>query len=171
MNLGFKILTTDNWLQPDPTASVFVKISHGDGSVTPVSGQDWATQFLSPTLAEDVPKDVRALFEVARGSMVYGYFFYPLYALAVEQLFRVAEAAVSMKCKSLGAPEKLWKFQDTLKYLVDRKVITEHDRSEWDAIRGLRNEASHPKQQTILPPGLAASLLARMADRINSLFS
>jgi len=32
------------------------------------------------------------MYEAARASMCYGYFFYPLYTLATQQLFRVAEA-------------------------------------------------------------------------------
>ena len=60
-----------------------------------MSGQEWLSLFLDPTLSKSVPENVRALFEVARRSSAYGYFFYPLYTLACEQLFRIAEAAVS----------------------------------------------------------------------------
>jgi hypothetical protein len=113
---------------------------------------------------------VHALFEVARGSLAYGYFFYPLYALAGEQLFRVAEAAVSAKCNLLGAPKKL-NFYKRLKFLLDNKVISNQEYFEWESIRKLRNVSSHPQQQNILPPGTVSMLLGRVADKINALFA
>ena len=103
---NFKILTPENWLVADPASTIFSKISHTDGTVTPMSGQEWLCLFRDPTLSKSVPKNVRTLFEVARGSLAYGYFFYPLYTLACEQLLRVAEAAVSEKCRMLRASPK-----------------------------------------------------------------
>jgi hypothetical protein len=47
-----------------------------------MDGNDWARHFLAVELHEDVPADVHDLFAVARGTMLYGWFFYPLYALA-----------------------------------------------------------------------------------------
>lgn len=44
---------------------------------------------------EHVPKDIQVLFEVAKEAMVYGYYLYPLYNLATEQLYRVTEEAVT----------------------------------------------------------------------------
>lgn len=56
--------------------------------------------------------------------MVYGYFFYPLYTLASEQLFRVAEAVVTHKCHELGAsPKKMNTFEKKVQYLLDEGVI------------------------------------------------
>ena len=134
-----------------------------------MSGEDWISQFQDPVLSESVPEEVRALFEVARGSLTYGYFFYPLYALAGEQLTRVAEAAISAKSKLLGAPKKLT-FEKQLKFLLDKKALTEQQHSDWDRLRKLRNEFSHPKQQNILPPGAVSLLLGGVADKINALF-
>jgi hypothetical protein len=41
-----------------------------------------------------VPEPIRELFDVARGAMIYGWFFYPLFRLGEDQLHRVVEAAV-----------------------------------------------------------------------------
>jgi hypothetical protein len=100
---GFKKITPSNWLDPDKVLRGFVKMS--STGAQPLTADDYLRHILSPELIESVPKDVRALFEVARGAMIYGYFFYPLFTLAAEQLFRVSEAAVSHKCKALGAPK------------------------------------------------------------------
>lgn len=134
-----------------------------------MSGEDWAEQFLEPSLDDRVPEEVRKLFEVARGAIAYGYFFYPLFTLANEQLYRVVEAAVSEKCALLGAPKRS-SFQDKIKFLLDRNVIADVDFPRWDAIRMLRNMSSHPERQNILPPGMVATTLYLVAQMINSLF-
>lgn len=46
----------------------------------------------------------------------------------------------------------------------------EEDWVVWDAGRQLRNLASHPDDQTILPPSSAAATLRRTADAVNGLF-
>jgi hypothetical protein len=134
-----------------------------------MTGEDWATQFLNPHLDERVPEEVRSLFEVARGALAYGYFFYPLFTLAAEQLYRVAEAAVSAKCTLLGAPKR-FSFQEKIQFLLDRNVIAGENFPQWNAVRLLRNKSSHPKEQTILTPGMVATMLEQIAKRINELF-
>src|SRR5262249_39654732 len=89
-----------NWIGPKDIARLFV-----DMNGISMSGHDWANHILKPALSGNVPIDVKELFEVARGAMLYGYFFYPLYALADEQLSRVAEAAITHKCLELSAPK------------------------------------------------------------------
>jgi len=118
-----------------------------------------------------VPQDIQALFEVARGALLYGYFFYPLYALAVEQLFRVAEAAVSHQCKALGAPNSKKRFAEKIRWLAKRGVIPETDIPTWNAVRELRNSASHPERQSIFTPGMATGSLERATEKINALFN
>ncbi len=103
---GFKNITSENWLEPDPILRGFVKLTlHGPEQIT---SDDLFDDILEHRLSEFVPREVKALYEVARGAMCYGYFFYPLYTLTYEQLFRVAETAVTLKCKSLSAPKRLF---------------------------------------------------------------
>jgi hypothetical protein len=128
-----------NWLVADPDSTIFSKVSHTDGTVTPMSGQEWLSLFLDPTLSKSVPENVRTLFEVARGSLAYGYFFNPLYK--------------------------------KLQFLFDRRVLSEEERLDWDAVRQFRNSTSHPQQQMILPPGAVASLLGSIGETINKLFA
>ncbi len=98
-NLGFKKLTVDNWTEPDKVSTLFARFSPVDGQARPITGDEWMRHILKPNLIDEVPKDIRALFEVARGAIAYGYFFYPLYTLAEEQLYRVVEAAVTSSVK------------------------------------------------------------------------
>ncbi len=170
MVAGIKNLTIENWLQADPTASIFVKVSLLDGKAVKMSGDDWAKQFLEPALADSVPENVRLLFEVARGSLAYGYFFYPLYTLAGEQLCRVVESAILAKCRLVGAPAKANSFDAMVKYLRSKGFLSEEDASWYQEIRRSRNSSSHPQQQTILPPGAIASQLTRITWNLNRLF-
>jgi hypothetical protein len=67
MSGGINSLSTDNWLEVDPASKLFVKISHHDGSVSPMTGQDWISSFLSPALVDEVPEDVRMYSRLLAG--------------------------------------------------------------------------------------------------------
>ena len=167
---GFKEITPTNWLEPDQVLKAFVRLT-SDGRSRPITGDEYLRYILEPKLVESMPIDVQALFEVARGAVAYGYFFYPIYTLAAQQLFRVAEAAVVHKCKALGVPKSKGTYKKRVDWLVDEGIIPESELIRWDAIRELRNAASHPDRQSILTPGNAVGLLEGIAEQINSLFS
>lgn len=169
-NLDFKKLTHDNWLKPDEVMKGFARITP-DGTAQPVSGTDWLQYVMEPQLQPAVPEDVRNLFEVARSSLAYGYFFYPLYTLAVEQLYRVAEAAIVHKCKLGQAPNSAHTFAKKIEWLVQIGIIPKTEREWWHSIRMGRNWASHPESQTILTPGIVIGILQSVTAKINLLFS
>ena len=168
---GIKALSLENWRSPDPLMCNLVMFSNDSGMSSSMSGHDWASIILEPTLAERVPNEILQLFEVARGSMLYGYFFYPLYTLAFEQLTRVAEAAVSEKCKQIETCKSIKTFDKKLKHLQCKNVLSEAKKEQWDSLRKLRNIASHPDQPTILPPGPSVQMVAITAGLINELFT
>jgi hypothetical protein len=165
---GFKNITRENWLDPDPILAGFVKLTpRGPEQIT---SDDLLADILEPRLSETVPREVRALYEVARGAMCYGYFFYPLYTLTYEQLFRVAETAVTIKCRSLSAPTNMRTFAGKVDFLIAKSVIPAGEKIRWEGIRGLRNIASHPETQSIVAPGDALHQLRQIAVIINKLF-
>ncbi|CAG0937763.1 hypothetical protein TFLX_06718 [Thermoflexales bacterium] len=168
-DLGIKNLTVNNWLEPDEPSKIFVRIS-SDGQPYPMTGDECANVILEPNLLETVPLDIRRLFEVTRGAMVYSYFFYPMWTLAVEQLFRVAEAAISHKCQAKGAPASKDTLKKKIDWLIEVSEIPESERTTWNWIREARNWASHLETQTILTPSMAIQLLEAVTERINSLF-
>ena len=131
---------------------------------------NWLHYMLNPKLIESVPKDIQALFEVARSAMIYGYYFYPLYTLAAEQLYRVTEAAVTHKCKALGLNERKT-FKSKVESLGKKSIISKSELKQWDSIRKLRNIASHPTRQPIVTPGNAIGMLDNISEKINLLFS
>lgn len=163
--LPFRELTPTNWSAPDPILRHLVRVGP-DGRLEPVSGDFLAEGILSARLNDAVPPAIRALFEVARGSMCYGYYFYPLYALGAEQLYRVAEAALKHRCQG----RKRARFTDLIGEAVNAGILPEEMRQQLDAIRQMRNHSSHPEDQTILWPGHAKATVDRVGMLLNILF-
>jgi hypothetical protein len=165
-----KTLNASNWREPDPTIEFFCRLD-AEGRPRAIAPEEWIADILKPDLEPAVPEDVRALFEVARGAMVYGYLFYPLYTLAGEQLLRVTEAAATHRCRQLGAPSRIKRFEAKVDWLVEHRALPEADYSAWNATRQMRNHASHPTAQSIYPPAFAIRGIESTAQLINRLFS
>ena len=157
-------------MNPDPLMCNSFAINENE-TLYIMNADDWARSILEPTLNDEVPIEIRKLFEVARGSMLYGYFFYPLFTLAEEQLYRVGEAAIKTKCDQENVPKSRKDFKNKLEYLLKKKKITQLEYEDWETIRKLRNISSHPNEQTILPPGCVIESLNFIADKVNSLFN
>jgi hypothetical protein len=134
---GFKRITAANWQEPD--------VPRLFGRMT---AEAWIEAHLTPQLSPKVPKEIAALFEVARGSMIYGWFFYPLLTLASEQCYRVLEAAARHRCAQAGILLKRTNkkgqaadtsFANNIKALVQSGVLPADDTRRWEASRTLRN--------------------------------
>lgn len=147
----------------------FTRLDEADNPLV-LNGEDWLRVILEPSLGPSVPEDVRELFEVARGAMIYGYFFYPLFTLSGEQLMRVAEAAASHRCRQLDAPASVKRFKQKIEWLRESGAISQADYIPWDATREMRNRTSHPAGQSVFPPGFATQGVAATAAMINRLF-
>lgn len=167
--MTFKQLTPANWDKHDPTSRHFVLIDKNGVQRTPM-GSKWAKLILDPKLCPSVPDDIVEMFEVARGILVYGWFFYPLYTAGSEQLFHVHEAAVAHRCDQLNTPKTVRTFATRLDWLFDQGHLTEQRFRQWTASRGLRNCAAHKKSQSIYDPTMAVSNVDIAVELINELF-
>lgn len=167
-----KTITKDNWLEVDSivASGVFVRLSLTDGSVQPLTSNDWVERFLAPRLSSNVPEGVREAFEVARGAMLYGVCFYPLFALGLEQSFRLMEAAAKAKATSLGISTGRHDYRWILKALQKKKALTKAEHDEWTNARKFRNLTTHAERQTILLPGQVVGMLTSITEAINGLF-
>lgn len=166
---GFKRITVSNWKDTD-------EIIHFPA---PVAESTWVSACLKPQLNTAVPQEIVALFEVARGSMIYGWFFYPLITLAAQQFHRIQEAAARAACQQRQLmPVKTSKsgkpldpkFSEIIEALAMGGLIDQTDRPRWEAARELRNASSHPSRQAIFSPGMAIGALEATTDLINKLF-
>jgi len=167
--LSFKQLTPENWLEHDTTGSHIVSVSPTGVTSTP-TGDGWATMILKPHLSEKTPNDLVELFEVARSALCYGFFFYPLYTLGSEQLYRVIESAVALKCEQEKAPKKVNKFKDRIEWLIKKGIIDQNFRDKFHAARELRNRASHMDRQFIYDQTMAIRGVAVAVELIDILF-
>ncbi len=167
---GFKQITPGNLLQNDDHPSYPSRLR----------GEKWVRECLKPRLNPSVPEDVAFLFEVARGSMVYGLFFLPLAALATEQGFRVLEAGVRHRCKQLNLaknrsgkanafPDK--PYLDLVTALHKAGRISGNDLHIWKSMVDLRNTVSHRTSVTICARHEAISQLSFIAELLNRLFT
>ncbi len=163
---GIKQLTLENWRDADPVLAAFARLDPHRG-VVPMEADDWARLILSIDVSERAPEEIRTLFAVGRGTLLYGWFYYPLYVLGDEQLHRVAERAVTWRSDRLGAPSKVNSFAKRINWLVGEGVIPKRDVVRWDAIRQIRNMGSHPEFQRIGPPGQAVETLRILATSID----
>jgi hypothetical protein len=170
MDLGFKELSVENYLLPDELMRAYVTLKPG-GETQVVQHMEWARAMLAVKLSDRVPIEVHRLFAVARGAMIYGYLFYPLFALASEQLFRAGETSVMLKCRAMGAPMKVSTFFGQISWLCEMGIFVEEEAGVWQAARQLRNDTSHPTDQIIIAPGEALTVLARVAAVIDRLYS
>ena len=125
---------------------------------------------LDTPVGETVPSELVELFEVARGALCYGFFFYPLYTLGSEQLYRVLEAAVASKCEREKAPARLRSFRDRIDWLRDEGKIDQETNDRLHAARELRNISSHADRQSIYDQTAAIRGVGIAAKLINQLF-
>lgn len=167
---GFKQLTRNNWLEPDHASDSLKAVHRETGEMVELTGEHWLEEILHLELEDCVPQEVHALFEVARGAMVYGWFFYPLYMLGAEQLTRVGEAAVSHKWDRLDAPDETRSFKSKLDWLRAHGHLSDEEEDRWDRLRQMRNSASHPKRQGIINQAVALGLLESVVRDVNQLF-
>ncbi|HEY9745015.1 MAG TPA: hypothetical protein V6C99_02220 [Oculatellaceae cyanobacterium] len=169
--LKFKHLNPDNWLEQENVIKHIVHV-YPDGQQEPVTQADWLKKFLAPRLPECVPIEIIELYEVARGCMLYGYFFYPLYTVGHNQLFLVLDAATAVKCEALGmekADKK--KFVERINYLLRLGLIDEEEKHRWEAVRSLRNSIVHRTSQMLLSPNFALDGLYFVRDDLTKLFA
>lgn len=174
-SVSFKRLTANNWDEPDETSSIWVRRSRLVPGEIPVDGNAWARKFLAVELTGPVPTDVADLFEGARGTLLYGWFYYPLYAIGEEQLHRVADTAVATRYQELAGPTNkrghVPSFVERIKWLVSRGVIAAEREHQWEAIRVLRNIGTHPRFQALHTPNDVLRSLEIVADFVSALFA
>lgn len=168
--LGIKKLDKNNWLEPDKLMSAFKKV-HPDNNLEEISANEWFDNIYKPKLEDSVPIEIHKLFEVARGTMVYGYFFYPIFSFSAEQFTRIAESTISFVCTILNSPKSVKTFSEKVKWLAERPEFKNMLFTQWESLRKLRNTFSHPSKQTIVTPFMVIELMSKVADDINYIFN
>jgi len=160
-----KKITTANWQEPDGATALWRQMTSGVKTK-----QDWARRFLRPKFNSNVPSELASLLEVARATMIYSWYFYPLATLGMEQCYRVMDTGARIRCEQANVSAKSMNYGKHVAALVTRNIISSADAKRWEAMRHLRNSSSHPKDQTICDPGQAEGMLNLVVEFLNGLF-
>jgi hypothetical protein len=173
INAMFKKVTPRNWVERDPINENFVM--PGKLGWQRMTGDDWAGLFLGIELAACVPEPVQHLFQAAQSTLPYGHFFYPLYTLGSEQLYRVADAAALHRYRDMGGPRTKRGADPTcaarIRWLCQHGVIADKYAHQWGGFRELRNDTSHPEMQSLFTPGNAYTMLRAVAECVSALYA
>lgn len=171
----FKHPTPEDWLQPDPTSMIFGEFDRRTGVQSAISGERWTEILLGVSVSPEVPEEVRDMWTIARGILLYGWFFYPLYAVGDRELHRVADAAALHRYPQADGPRTQnghWPtLQRRIEWLIKRGIIRREAAGRWDAIRQLRNEGTHADFAHIATPLDAVQSLEILRDEIDALFA
>lgn len=150
----------------------FVRLNFETGKVAPMTTEAWRTPIRGPQLSANVPPEIRKMFEVARGAMLEGPAFYPLYTLALEQVYRVADAAMRSRSLALGIPPSpAASFSTRVHAFADSGRLPLAEHRSWEAICILRNDTSHPTEPAVLSFGMAVEAFRSITQLINRLFA
>jgi Domain of unknown function (DUF4145) len=171
----YKQINATNWRQIDKAPKSWCMMT-----AVAKAEAEWITFFSNPKLEAKVPLEIAKLFEVSRGAMIYGWFFYPLLTLGVEQCYRLLDTGTRIRCNQLGIPTVIIKknrdkrsssFKENIDALMKRGFVSKIDEARWEAVRNLRNLSSHPERQSLYDPGQAQGTLVLVANFLNCLFA
>lgn len=162
--------TEENHLTPDRRMSVwsFVGLGASNQSV-----DDYVRAFLSIKLPTDASEDLLEVFDRVRAVMVYGCYYYPLFSLGVEELYRYHEALIRTALGSAAYKPngKSHTFNRMIEIAVEQNVLSEKEGEAWHAGRWLRNRSSHRESTFLLGPNNALDALQNARDRTEKLLS
>lgn len=170
---GIKVLTESNFLEPEMGALMFSPwglSTVGPAPATKAQIRSRVKQFTSVTLHGGVPEQLWRMFEVAKGAMVFGIFFYPLYTLGGDHLYRVFEYVVKLQYEQLRGEKLSADLRSQVRWLIDNDHFPGPAPESWMATYELRNIISHPKMQSIDTPNGASRTLHRMKNLIEHFY-
>jgi len=164
-----KRLTAENFLLPDPLTGEFTG-QDGDGRAHRLSAMDWAHEILSIELGESVPESVRHRFELARGVLLYGFFWYPLWVQGTVEALRAAELALERACAAERGPKRLATPESRIDWLAKRRVPGAVDAGTWRSLLEVRNVLADAGETPILTPRTSLDVIDRVCGAVNALF-
>jgi len=167
---GIKVLDRETWLVPDSIHRVFGDLANsferGDFS----QGERDLADLNRIVLNVAAPKEVEVMFDVAKGAMAYGWFYYPLYAVGIDRLCMAVDTAVLIKYESAISKGSRVAYRTRIVALCRAGFLGADLCEELQLAREARNEALHPQFQTITTFSQtlrSISYYARLLDKIN----
>lgn len=156
---------TSGILEKDHIFNGFVKIK--DGKTQPITLDDLNASVSSINLIQNVPREVKEVFEISKRLFIFGYFYYRFFTVSQHYAFLALESALKNKYKQLFScnEQSLKKVIDDL---TEKGVILKKEKALYDAGRYLRNTLSHLVSPPVLTPSVG--ILERVAEQINKIY-
>jgi hypothetical protein len=167
--MGSKRLTADNFLLPDPLSGEFTG-RDGDGPAQRLSAVDWAHEIRAVRLDGNVPEPVRNRFDLARGILRYGFFWYSLWVHGTVVSLQSAELALEVACDAAHGPKRLNSAESRIEWLEKRRFLAAADAGTWTLLVGVRDALVEAGDGPILTPRKSLDVLQAVAQAINGLF-
>jgi hypothetical protein len=92
------------------------------------------------------------------------------FALGIERLSQLYEAAISQKFEKMGGPKESTKMHNKIEWLVANGFIPREKLEFWWRKKEVRNFTVHKYDSSIIPPGMAVIALESFVSTINQLF-
>ena len=123
-------------------------------------------------LSDQVPAEVRAMYERGKATMSYGIYHYPLITVACDYLHRMMEAALFhyLKIQDPASLKKRNTFGQMLSICRRHGYIDEDMFPRWEATRWLRNTTSHKVKENMNLPNDGLSSLGVTKELMEALF-
>lgn len=160
MNLP-KIISVENYYLPNPTLQ-FVSL---DG--VPITEATYIEEANKLILAEQVPLDVREIFETAKALYMYGHLYWTFFTVAHDYAFKALELAIKLKLEELQA-EVPFNLLGKIEKIYELNLISEKEKLIYHAARLMRNDFAHPSYQS--QTGHNIEIISYLCSSINKLF-
>lgn len=171
---GIKRLSYENFLVPCVGAMLFDPygglITEGLPIPTAAAVRARVERFTAVNVRDDVPETVWRMFEVAKGAMAFGLFFYPLYTIGEDHLSRLFEWMVKDRYVALSGKNKASGLKVALDWLLKHGHFPPGSEVRWRAAYHIRNLKAHPTMQYIMSPADASRNLHYMRELIEHLY-
>ena len=154
-------------LEPDVRNLSMVKMDTASGVVSPMTINDHYHLIASIELHEGVPEGVRSYFETVKMLVLYGWLYYPFFAMSHINIALAVEMALRNRLPKAGKDKRglAQLFEEAHKVGVIGKADFNSE-----PFRKLRNSFIHATHQTILPGSYAIDMLAISGKLINLLW-
>jgi len=154
-------------LEPDPRNLAFVRVDRQSGVATQLTIADHHEIVSRIELHPTVPDDIRSSFETVKTLVLYGWLYYPFFAMS--HIYTALTVEMALRIRLPKSSKDRRGLADLFKEAESQGLIP-NSGFNVEPFRRLRNSFVHAKSQTILPPGYAIDMLSISAKLLNTLW-
>lgn len=154
-------------LEPDARNLGYVRLDARSGVASQLTIADHYDIVAGIELYPTVPDEIRSSFETVKTLVLYGWLYYPFFAMSLVYVALTVEMALRTR---LPKSSKGHRGLANLFKEAESQGLIPKGGFNVDPFRKLRNSFVHATSQTILPPGYAIDMLSISAKLVNTLW-